>query len=86
MRSEAAHQPNPMSVLLRWVLPIAILAVGIAIFTGALLPPIPRGTGLRTLLGLVMILFAIYRFAAARIPQALSKRRFGGKRYRPWER
>ncbi len=74
-----------MSVLLRWVLPIAILAVGIAIFTGALLPQIPRGTGLRTLLGLVVILFAIYRFVAARIPKAPAQRRFGGEIRRPWE-
>lgn len=75
-----------MSALLRWVLPIAILAVGIAIFTGTLLTLIPRGTGLRTLLGLVVILFAIYRFVAARIPQAPSKRRFGGEFRRPWEK
>jgi hypothetical protein len=75
-----------MNLFLRWVLPIAILAVGIAIFTGALLPQLPRGTGLRTLLGLVVMLFGIYRFAAARMQNVPSHRRFGGEHPRPWER
>ncbi len=73
-----------MPLLSRWVLPIAFAAIGIAIFTGALLPQLPEGSGLRTLLGLVVILFAAHRFVASR---ALTghQRRFGGGRARPWE-
>ncbi len=74
-----------MSFVLRWVLPIVVFAVGIAIFTGAILPQIPARTGLRALLGIVITLFAVYRFAVARTPRAPAHRRFGGDRTRPWE-
>ena len=73
-----------MPLLNRWVLPIAFAAIGIAIFTGTLFPRLPSGSGLRTLLGLVVILLAVHRFVASRTrpPPA---RRFGGGRNRPWE-
>jgi hypothetical protein len=72
---------------MRWILPIVIIAVGIAIFTGMILPQIPRETGLRPLLGIVVALFGVYRFAAARMPRPdAERRRFGGERMRPWEK
>ena len=71
---------------MRWVLPIVMLAVGIAIFSGGILTQIPSGTGLRPLLGAVMVLFAIYRFVAARTRRVSERRRFGGERSRPWEK
>lgn len=74
-----------MRILMQWVLPIVLLAVGIAIFTGGVLPQIPRHTGLRQLLGAVVVLFGIYRFVAVRIPPVPDRRRFGGDRFRPWE-
>ena len=70
---------------MRWVLPIVILAIGIAIFSGSILPQIPQRTGLRPLLGAVVVLFAVYRFAASRTPRTSDRRRFGGERSRPWE-
>jgi len=74
-----------MSLLLRWVLPIVVFAVGIAIFTGAILPQLPARTGLRSLLGIVVILFAAYRFVIVRTLRAPDHRRIGGARPRPWE-
>jgi uncharacterized membrane protein YfcA len=74
-----------MQIIMRWVVPIVLLAVGIAIFSGGILKQIPSATGLRPLLGIVVILFAIYRFAAVRTPRA-PERRFGGERTRPWEK
>jgi hypothetical protein len=76
-----------MKIVMQWGLPIVMFAIGIAIFTGGILPQIPSGTGLRALLGLVVMLFAIYRFAAARIPPAdHRRRRYGGESPRPWEK
>ena len=75
-----------MRTLMHWVLPIVMVAVGIAIFTGSILRQIPRHTGLRPLLGTVVLLFGIYRFAASRIPRGPDHRRYGGEVRRPWEK
>jgi hypothetical protein len=75
-----------MRILMYWVLPIVVVAVGIAIFTGSILPQIPRPLGLRPLLAAVVVLFGIYRFAAARIPRGPDNRRYGGEIRRPWEK
>lgn len=75
-----------MRTLMLWVLPIVMAAVGIAIFTGSILPQIPRSTGLRPLLGAVVILFGIYRFVAARTPRGPDRRPYGGDFRRPWEK
>jgi hypothetical protein len=75
-----------MQVLSRWVLPIAMVAIGIAILSGYLIPNIPGQSGLRMMMGLVAVLLGVFRFflsrTAAREPK---QRRFGGQRRRPWE-
>jgi hypothetical protein len=75
-----------MRTLMLWVLPIVVVAVGIAIFAGIILPQIPRQSGLRPLLGAVVVLFGIYRFVASRIPRGPNNRRYGGEVRRPWEK
>ena len=75
-----------MQVISRWVLPIAMVAVGIAILSGLLLRELPRDTGLRPILGLVAVLLGAHRFVAARSGIRDDDRRFGGERRRPWER
>jgi len=47
-------------------LPIAVifLGVGIAILMGWLFPQIPSRTGLRFMLGLIVIMMGIYRFVS----------------------
>jgi hypothetical protein len=76
-----------MRTLSRWVLPIAMVAIGIAILSGYLIPALPGQTGLRTMMGLVAILLGLFRFFLARTQSAgPAPRRFGGQRHRPWER
>jgi hypothetical protein len=75
-----------MRILMHWVLPIVLVAVGIAIFTRSILPQIPRQAGLRPLLGIVVLLFGVYRFVAARMPRSADRRRYGGEVQRPWEK
>ncbi len=71
---------------MHWVLPIAMVAVGIAIFAGVILPQIPSHTGLRALLGVVVILFGVYHFTSVRTPKGPDRRRYGGEIRRPWEK
>ena len=75
-----------MRTLMHWVLPIVLVAVGIAIFAGGILLQIPRQSGLRPLLGAVVVLFGIYRFVMARTPKGPDRRRYGGEVRRPWEK
>jgi hypothetical protein len=76
-----------MQVFSRWVLPIAMVAVGIAILSGILIPSLPNGNSLRFMFGIVAILLGILRFASSRSgrPTEDDRRRFGGERKRPWE-
>jgi hypothetical protein len=74
-----------MRMLSQWILPIAMGAVGIAIFTGLLLRELPDSTGLRPLLGIVTVLLGVHRFVAARMKRDDGERRFGGGVRRPWE-
>jgi hypothetical protein len=74
----------PMQVFSRWVLPIAMVAIGIAVLSGILLPSLPSGNTLRYMFGIVAILLGVMRFVASR-SQLDDRRRFGGPRNRPWE-
>jgi uncharacterized membrane protein YfcA len=75
-----------MQILMKWVAPIAFAAVGIAVYGGLILKAIPGQTGLHQTFGVVIVLFGVYRFVAARIAKrANPRRRFGGGRSRPWE-
>jgi hypothetical protein len=76
-----------MQVFSRWVLPIAMVAIGIAIFSGFLLPTLPNGTTLRFMFGSVAVLLGVLRFVAVRSVRSRQddRRRFGGERKRPWE-
>jgi hypothetical protein len=74
-----------MNLLNKWLMPALFVVAGIALFMGWLLPALGGGTGLRQILGLVVILFGLQRAAQARIPRQTGRRRFGGGRRRPWE-
>jgi hypothetical protein len=77
-----------MNNLTRWILPISMVGIGIAILTGVIMPDLPGVTGLRLMVGLVCILLGIHRFVAARMvrPDSDRNRRYGGQSQRPWER
>ncbi len=70
-------------MLTRWVLPLGFLLLGILILSGVLLKEIPPQTGLRTLLGVVVILLGVHRFVVSRTPKS-DRRRYGGEYSRPW--
>ncbi|MFZ5434655.1 MAG: hypothetical protein ACOZB3_12885 [Calditrichota bacterium] len=74
-----------MSILSRWVLPIAFAGIGIAILSGMILRTIPADTGLRPILGIVVILMGVHRFVAARSMKKSDRRPYGGERQKPWE-
>lgn len=75
-----------MRILMQWVTPTALIAVGVAVLAGWLLPQLPSGLSLRTILGLVLILFGVHRFVASRYSIGSGdRRRYGGERKRPWE-
>ena len=74
-----------MQILSRWVLPVAFVGIGSAILTGLLFPAIPAATGLRPILGIVVILMGVHRFAAARHVKPSNRRSYGGERRKPWE-
>lgn len=75
-----------MSLLTRWILPLGFAVLGILILSGVILTEIPPKTGLRTLLGSVVILLGVHRFVVSRSVKPRADRRFGGERNRPWER
>ena len=74
-----------MTILTRWILPIAFVAVGIAILAGWMFPQLPEPSGLRLVLGIVAVMLGVHRFVASRTTSRASRRRFGGRRPRPWE-
>lgn len=68
-------------------MPILFSGIGIAVMTGYLFPQIPATTGLRPMLGLVFILFGVYRGLVSRMQTAREdRRRYGGESTRPWEK
>ncbi|MCB1059134.1 MAG: hypothetical protein KDB65_02790 [Calditrichaeota bacterium] len=71
-------------MITRWILPVAFVVIGVMILTGNLLQQIPQGTGLRTVMGIVVILLGVHRFVVSRAPKS-QERRFGGEHRRPWE-
>jgi len=73
-----------MGLLVRWVLPIAFVAIGIAVLFGWILRDLPPSSGLRLMIGVVVILLGVHRFVASRTASR-DRRRFGGERDRPWE-
>lgn len=66
-------------------MPVAFVAIGIAIMTGAMLPQLPEGTMLRPVMGIVVMLIGIHRFVVSRVRAAPRERPFGGDRPRPWD-
>jgi hypothetical protein len=74
-----------MAILTRWILPIAFVAVGIAILGDWVLPQLPERSGLRLMVGMVALLLGVHRFLASRTTSRTNRRRFGGERPRPWE-
>lgn len=75
-----------MQILSRWVLPVAFVGIGSAILFGLLFPAIPASTGLRPILGIVVILMGVHRFVASRSAQPRDRRPYGGERRKPWEK
>ncbi|MCB9366863.1 MAG: hypothetical protein H6508_06785 [Calditrichaeota bacterium] len=71
-------------MITRWILPVSFLIIGILILTGDLLQQLPKETGLRPIMGIVVILLGVHRFVVSRTPKPLD-RRFGGEHRRPWE-
>ena len=71
-------------MITRWILPLAFVVLGVLILTGTILKQIPRETGLRTIMGVTVILLGIHRFVVSRTPRG-DRRRFGGDHSRPWE-
>lgn len=49
----------------RWLMSVLFVGIGAAIWYGWLFPQIPSQTGLRFLLGMVMILLGIYRLLSS---------------------
>ena len=71
---------------MKWLVPISLVAIGIAVLSGFILKNVPGQGFFRQTFGLVIILIGVYRYFAARIPKVgAPRRRFGGVRKRPWE-
>jgi hypothetical protein len=75
-----------MPSLTRWILPIALVGIGIAIFAGWIMPDLPGARGFRPMIAMVVILLGIHRFVASRAVRDEKRRRFGGPGPRPWEK
>ncbi len=79
--------PKILKILLQWAMPILFAGVGIAVLTGLLLPQLPKASGLRPMLGLIVILIGLHRFVVSRYTQGpTDRRRYGGDTDRPWEK
>ena len=75
-----------MKLLFRWVLPAAIVGVGIALLAGWMTLKVPAQFGLRQLLGLVVILFGLLRLVTGWSGSRSSERRpYGGSWRKPWD-
>ncbi|MDD5088652.1 MAG: hypothetical protein PHI18_07635 [bacterium] len=74
-----------MQFLSRWVLPVAFVGIGSSILFGFLFPAIPASTGLRPILGIVVILMGVHRFVVSRYVKPHDRRPYGGEHRKPWE-
>lgn len=68
--------------LLRLCLPVFFLVLGIGILAGWIFPGLPPGTGLRPMLGVVTVLFGLYRGAVFLLAPPPPRRPYGGFRDR----
>ncbi|NIO27859.1 MAG: hypothetical protein GTO29_04805 [Candidatus Latescibacteria bacterium] len=68
--------------LLRLVLAVLFLSVGIGILAGWILPGLPEGSGMRPMLGIVTILFGLYRGVIFFFVPPQKRRPYGGFRKR----
>ncbi|MBU1936525.1 hypothetical protein KKG05_03935, partial [bacterium] len=66
--------------ILRLSLPILFLVFGIGILLGWIFPGLPEGTGMRPMLGLVTILFGLYRGSVFLFVPPEKRRPYGGHR------
>lgn len=63
-------------------LPIFFFVLGIGILTGWIFPGLPPGSGMRPMLGIVTILFGLYRVAVFLFTPPQKRRPYGGFRER----
>jgi hypothetical protein len=68
--------------LLRLCLPVFFLVLGIGILAGWIFPGLPSGTGMRPMLGVVTVLFGLYRGAVFLLAPPPPRRPYGGFRDR----
>ena len=66
--------------LLHLILPLFFLAFGTGILFGWIFPGLPRGTGMREMLGFVTLLFGLYRGVAFLSARPAPRRPYGGFR------
>ncbi len=66
--------------ILRLSLPILFLVFGVGILVGWIFPGLPEGTGMRPMLGLVTILFGLYRGSVFLFAPPEKRRPYGGRR------
>jgi hypothetical protein len=66
--------------ILHLILPLFFLAFGAGILFGWIFPGLPRGTGMREMLGFVTLLFGLYRGAAFLSAPPVPRRPYGGFR------
>jgi len=74
-----------MSWITKWLMPVAFWVAGISLLMGWTGGALTLDPTLRATLGLVVILFGVQRFVAARTGKAAPRRRYGGSARRPWE-
>lgn len=68
--------------LLRLGLPIFFLVMGTGILAGWIFPGLPPGTGMRPMLGVVTVLFGLYRGVVFLLAPPPPRRPYGGFRDR----
>jgi hypothetical protein len=66
--------------LFHFILPFFFLALGVGILCGWIFAGLPKGTGMREMLGLVTILFGVYRGALLIFAPPAPRRPYGGFR------
>lgn len=71
-----------MSKAIHLCLAAFFLILGAGTLTGRILSGVPEASGMRVMLGLVLILFGAYRFVAVRFSRPHERRPYGGARRR----
>jgi hypothetical protein len=66
--------------VLRLFLSLFFLVAGVALITGLIFPGLPEETGIRTMLGIVSILFGVYRGVIFFFVPPRKRRPYGGPR------